>query len=50
MGIMVKYFGYFIYTSCGNYYGYLCLYIVMNDYLCVYIVMCDYLCLFLINV
>ena len=49
MGIMVKYFGYFIYTSCGNYYGYLCLYIVMNDYLCVYIVMCDYLCLFLIN-
>ena len=49
-----------MYTFYGNYYVYLCVYIVMGDYLCVfvhiyaylciYIVMCDYLCLFLINV
>ena len=38
-----------MYTFYGNYYVYLCVYIVMSDYLCVYIVMCDYLCLFLIK-
>ena len=31
-----------MYTLYGNYYVYLCVYIVMSDYLCVYIVMCDY--------
>ena len=31
-----------MYTFYGNYYVYLCVYIVMSDYLCVYIVMCDY--------
>ena len=39
-----------MYTFYGNYYVYLCVYIVMSDYLCVYIVMRDYLCLFLTNV
>ena len=49
-----------MYTFYGNYYVYLCVYIVISDYLCVfmciyvhlcvYIVMGDYLCLFLINV
>ena len=39
-----------MYTFYGNYYVYLCVYIVMSDYLCVYIVMRDYLYLFLINV
>ena len=45
-----------MYTFYGNYYVYLCVYIVMGDYLCVfmcsyvYIVMGDYLCLLLINV
>ena len=29
----------------GNYYVYLCVYIVINDYLCVYITMHDNLCL-----
>ena len=48
-----------MYTFYGNYYVYLCVYIVMSDYLCVFIciyaylcvykVMCDYSCLFLIN-
>ena len=39
-----------MYTFYGNYYVYLCVYIVMSDYLCGYIVMRDYLYLFLINV
>ena len=49
-----------MHTFYGNYYMYLCVYIVMGDYLCiftciyvnlcVYIVMVDYLCLFSINV
>ena len=34
-----------MYTFYGNYYVYLCVYIVMNYYLCVYIIMHDYLCL-----
>ena len=48
-----------MHTFYGNYYVYLCVYVVMGDYLCVfmriyvylcvYIVMGDYLCLFLIN-
>ena len=37
-------------TFYGNYYLYLCVYVVIRDYLCVYIVIGDYLCLFLINV
>ena len=50
MGIMVKYFGcFYVYFFYGNYYAYLCVYIVMSNYVCVYIVMRDYLCLFLIN-
>ena len=35
-----------MYTFYGNYYVYLCVYIVMSDYLYVYTAMCDYLCLF----
>ena len=31
-----------MYTFYGNYYAYLCVYIVMSDYLCVYILMGDY--------
>ena len=50
MAIMVKYFGCFYVYFYGNYYVFLCVYIVMSDYLCVYIVMYDYLCLVLINV
>ena len=38
-----------MYTFYGNYYVYLCVYILMSDYLYVYIVMRDYLCLFLIK-
>ena len=38
-----------MYTFYGNYFVYLCVYIVMSDYLYAYIVMCDYLCLFLIK-
>ena len=38
-----------MYTFDGNYYVYLCVYIVMSGYLCVYIVMRDYLYLFLIK-
>ena len=34
-----------MYTFYGNYYVYLCVYIVMSDCLCVYIIMHDYLCL-----
>ena len=34
-----------MYTFYGNYYVYLCVYIIMSYYLCVYIVMHDYLCL-----
>ena len=49
-----------MYAFYGNYYVYLCVYIVMGDYLCVfmriylylcvYIVMGNYLCLSLVNV
>ena len=45
---MRKYFGVSIYTFYGNYYVYLCVYIVMNDYLCVYIIMRNYLCVYII--
>ena len=31
-----------IYTFYGNYFVYLCVYIVISYYLCAYIVMCDY--------
>ena len=31
-----------MYTFYGDYYAYLCVYIVMSYFLCVYIVMCDY--------
>ena len=37
-----------MYTFYGNYYVYLCVYIVMSDYLCVYIVMRDYLCVYIL--
>ena len=47
---MVNILGVSMYTFYGNYYVYLCVYIVMCDYLCVHIVMRDYLFLFLINV
>ena len=31
-----------MYTFYGNYYAYLCVYLVMSDYLCVYTLMGDY--------
>ena len=44
---MVKILGVSMYAFYGDYFVYLCVYIVMSDYLCVYIVMCDYLCLYI---
>ena len=49
MGIMVNILGVSMYTFYGNYYVYLCVYIVMSDCLCVYVLMGYHLCLFLIN-
>ena len=37
-----------IYTFCGNYYAYLCAYMVMSNYLYVYVVMRDYLCVYIV--
>ena len=37
-----------MYTFYGNYYVYLCVYIVMSDYLCVYILMGDYLYVYIV--
>ena len=39
-----------MYTFYGNYFVYLCVYIVMSDYLYVYIVMRDYLCLYIFTI
>ena len=33
-----------MYPFYGNYFVYLCVYIVMGNCLCVYIAMCEYLC------
>ena len=32
-----------MYTFYGNYYVYLCVYIVMRDYLCLFLINCDYI-------
>ena len=43
MGYHGKIFlGVSMYTFYGNYFVYLCVYIVTSYYLCVYIVMCDH--------
>ena len=38
-----------MYTFYGNYFVYLCVYIVMGNCLYVYIAMCDYFCFVLID-
>ena len=40
MGIMVNILGVSMYTFYGNYYVYLCVYIVMGDYLCLFLIKC----------
>ena len=37
-----------MYTFYGNYFVYLCVYILMGDYLCLYILMSDYLCVYIL--
>ena len=37
-----------MYTFYGNYYVYLCVYIIMGDYLYAYIVIGDYLCVYIV--